>query len=57
MAVDNAVAEKLMNENAENAARIVAVVERHLGKGKKVADCTERQAEIVELITEELKSL
>lgn len=57
MAGFNAIAEKLMSENAENATRIVAVVERHLGKGKKVADCTERQAEIVDLITEELKSL
>ena len=53
----NEVVNAMMTADANNAAKITATVERYLGKGKKVAECTERQAEIVSLITEELKSL
>ena len=49
---------KLMAERgADFAARITAIVEKHLGKGKKVSECTDRQAEVIDLIVNELKAL
>lgn len=37
--------------------RITEVIERHLGKGKKVAECTRDQASIVDMIVYDLKEL
>lgn len=48
--------EKLMQENQSNAAKITAIVDKYLGKGKKVGDTTPAQAEIINLIVEEIKS-
>lgn len=45
----------LMGANPANAPRIAAIVEKYLGKGKKVSDTTPAQAEFVHLIVEELK--
>lgn len=46
----------LMNANQTYyAPRITAVVEKYLGKGKKVADASIEQAEFIHLINEEIK--
>ena len=37
--------------------RIVEIVERHLGKGRKVGDCSRDQAEVIDLIVYDLKDL
>ena len=47
----------LMEANQSNGAKIVEVVERYLGKNKKVTDCTPAQAEQLNSIVEELSSL
>ena len=46
---------KIMNEDPTKAPKITAIVERYLGKGKKVSDTTEAQAEFVNLIVNEIK--
>ena len=47
---------ELMNKNAEYyAPRIVQVVEKYLGKGKKVNDTTRDQAELIYLINSEIR--
>lgn len=51
------IAQQLMAINQENSARITAIVEKHLGKGKKISECTERQIEVVDFVVDELKSL
>lgn len=49
---------KMMDEEpAYYADRIVEVVEKHLGAGKKVADCTRGQVAIVDLIVYDLEQL
>lgn len=48
---------ELMQKNAGNAAKITAIVDKHLGKGKKVGDCTADQAEIIDLIVHDIKAL
>lgn len=47
----------LMNKNQSNATKITAIVDKYLGKGKKVADCTASQGEQIDLIIKELKNL
>ena len=47
----------LMSNNQSNSIKIVTVVERYLGKGKKVADCTPTQCEQLELIIQDLEDL
>ena len=47
----------LMSKDTANADKIKAIVERYLGKGKKVSDCTEKQQEVVEFVLSELKDL
>lgn len=47
----------MATKGQDSAASIVAIVERFLGKGKKVGECTERQYEVVALIVDELKTL
>lgn len=49
--------EKLMSNNvpAQMAPTITRIVEKHLGKGKKVAECTPAQVDQIELILYDLK--
>ena len=46
---------QLMSTNPANGAKITAIVEKYLGKGKKVSDTTETQVEFVHLIIEDIK--
>lgn len=46
---------KIMTKNQSNAPKITAVVDKYLGKGKKVAEATPEQAELIHLINIELK--
>ena len=47
---------KLMEKNAAtNGAKITRIVDKYLGKGKKVSDATLEQAEFIHLIVEEIK--
>lgn len=46
---------KLMGANPANGAQIATIVEKYLGKNKKVGDTTPAQAEFVSLIVDELK--
>ena len=45
---------KLMEKNQSNAPKITAIVEKYLGKGKKVGDTTPDQAEFIYLINTEI---
>lgn len=47
----------LMTANPSIAPQIASIVDSHLGKGKKVADCGAEQAEQLDLILFELKKL
>ena len=51
------IAQRLMSRDSANSAKITATVEKYLGKGKKLAECTERQIEVVDFVVDELKSL
>lgn len=54
----NEITKNFMNEDpAFYGPRIVEIVEKHLGKGKKVGDCTRDQAEAVDLIVYDLKAI
>jgi hypothetical protein len=46
----------LMRENPGYGPKITEIVERYLGKGKKVSETTRDQAEFVDLIVSEIKS-
>lgn len=46
---------QLMSTNPANGAKITTIVEKYLGKGKKVSDTTETQVEFVHLIIEDIK--
>lgn len=48
---------ELMSINQSNSIKITAIVENYLGKGKKVSDCTAEQAEHLDLIVSDLKTL
>ena len=48
---------ELMSRNQSNGTKITAVVDKYLGKGKKVSDCTENQVEQLELILIDLKEI
>lgn len=48
---------ELMTANQSNAGKITSIVEKYLGKGKKVSDCTSDQAEQIELVVQDLKDL
>lgn len=49
-------ANQLLEKNGpEFAPKITGVVEKYLGKGKKVTDTTEKQAEFIYLINSEIK--
>ena len=47
---------QLMSKGTTNGPKITAIVERYLGKGKKVGDTTSEQAEFVSLIVADIKS-
>lgn len=47
----------LMTANQSNSSKITAIVDKYLGKGKKVSDCTSDQAEQIDLIVHDLKAL
>lgn len=47
---------QLMSSGTTNGPKITAIVERYLGKGRKVSDTTESQAEFVNLIISDIKS-
>lgn len=47
----------LMHKNQNIAPQITKIVEAHLGKGKKVSDCTPEQAAQLDLIIFDLKKL
>ena len=46
---------QLMSTDPTNGAKITAIVEKYLGKGKKVSDTTDTQVEFVHLIIEDIK--
>ena len=46
---------QIMSNDASKGAKITAIVEKYLGKGKKVSDTTEAQAEFVSLIISDIK--
>ena len=52
-----AIVGNLMTTRPEMEHKIVAVVDKHLGKGRKVSDCTPDQAALVDLILTDLKLL
>ncbi len=47
---------RIMNNNQNNGPKITAIVEKYLGKGKKVSDTTPDQAEFIHLINSDLKA-
>ena len=46
----------VMAKNQTNAIKLTSIVDKYLGKGKKVADATPEQAELIYLIINEIKS-
>ena len=47
----------LMTKNQTNAVKITAIIDKYLGKGKKVSECTPTQCEQLELIIQDLEDL
>lgn len=47
----------LMTQNQSNHVKITSVVDKYLGKGKKVSDCTPEQSEQIDLIVHDLELL
>ena len=47
---------QLMSKGTTNGPKITAIVEKYLGKGKKVSDTTPDQAEFVDLIVNDIKT-
>ena len=47
---------QLMSKGTTNGPKITAIVEKYLGKGKKVSDTTPEQAEFVNLIVSDIKA-
>lgn len=48
--------DKLMTANQSNAVKITAIVDRFLGKGKKVSDAGPQQAELISLVVDAIKT-
>ena len=46
----------VMGKNQTNAIKLTAIVDKYLGKGKKVAEATPEQSELIYLIISEIKS-
>lgn len=57
MAKVNDLIGQLMTVNQSNAVKITSVIEKYLGRGRKVADCTPTQCEQLELIILDLQDL
>lgn len=51
----NELVSKIMTKNQSNAPKITAIVDKYLGKGKKVTEATPEQAELIHLINIELR--
>ena len=51
-----AIVGQLMSTGTTNAPKITAIVEKYLGKGKKVNDTTVEQAEFIYLIFNDIKA-
>lgn len=47
----------LMAKNQSNATKITSIIEKYLGKGKKVSECTSTQCEQLELIIQDLEDI
>ena len=47
----------LMTQDQSNANKITSVIDKYLGKGKKLIDTTPEQAEFISLILDELKDI
>lgn len=47
----------LMSKDQSNSRKITSIVEKYLGRGKKVGECTEEQAEQLDLIVCDLESM
>ncbi len=53
-----ALAKKLMEEDpANNQKQIEKIIEKYIGRGKRVTDLSEDSTDIIELINEDLKAL
>lgn len=48
---------KIMEHSDEHAPKITKIVEKHLGKGRKLADTDEDQTDIISLIVDDLNDL
>lgn len=48
---------QLMNQNQSNSIKITNIVEKYLGKGKKVSECTAEQCEQIDLINNDLQEM
>ena len=57
MARVQALISDLMTKNQTNAVKITGVIDKYLGKGKKVSECTASQCEQLELIIQDLEEL
>lgn len=53
----NELGSKIMEEDEDKLEDVVSVIEKHLGKGKKVSDAKKTQVEILAVILEDLKDL
>lgn len=56
MAEFSDVVSAVMNKNQSNAPKLTSIIEKYLGKGKKVADATPDQAEFIYLIINDIKA-
>lgn len=48
---------KLMQQNQSNSAKITTIVEKYLGKGRKVSECNADQCEQIDLINKDLQEM
>jgi hypothetical protein len=55
MAEFKTLAETLMQQNQTNGVKITQIIDRYLGKGKKISEATPDQAELVYLIVNEIR--
>ena len=55
MAEFKEMASTLMGKSQDYGPKITAIIEKHLGKGKKIGDATIAQAEVIAVINEEIK--
>lgn len=53
----NALGSKIAEEDEDKVEDIVAIIEKHLGKGRKVSEAKKSQVEVLAVILEDLKDL